>query len=175
MRALLFVLALCAAPAHAQVQFGFGGDDPIAVKAETATYQGGLTILETDVVARQSDTVVMADRMDIYREQRDSDNSIAGSIRLGALKRIEARGNFRFENPENTVTGDLGIYYADRDIFIVTGDVELTQPSGSSVRGKRLVYDLNTRSARFGTACQTGVTEDGRDAAPCERVTFELK
>jgi len=163
MRFLFLAVALFAIPAHAQVQFGFGGNDPIAVEAEKATYKGGLTILETNVIARQADTIVMADRMDIFREQSDSANSIAGSLRLGALQRIEAEGNFRFENPENIVTGDKGTYLADREIFIVTGNVVLTQPSGSSVSGKRLVYNLKTRAARFG--------EDAGDG----RVTFELK
>lgn len=165
---------LLAPAASAQVQFGFGGDDPIEVRAQTATYKGGLTVLETDVVATQNDTSVAADRMDIYREEAgegEAAPTIAGSIRLGALQRIEARGNFRFENPENTVTGNEGIYYADREVIIVTGNVVLTQPGGTSVQGNRLVYNTATGTARFGDPCET----DTARAGECARVTFELK
>jgi len=167
---VMLATPMLADPAFAQVQFGFGGDDPIDIAAERATYQGGLTVLEENVVVKQDDTTVMADRMDIYRDEAGAP-TIAGSIKLGSLKRIEAHGNFSFENPENTVTGDKGVYYADREIFIVSGNVQLTQPGGSSVNGKRLVYNLKSRSARFGSACETGTAQAGE----CERVTFELK
>lgn len=173
MRALLLCLLL-AAPAVAQdrsIQFGFEGDDPISVAAEKATYQGGLTILEDNVSVIQNDTTVSSDRMEIYREASET-NTVTGSLKLGALRRIEARGNFQFENPENTITGDRGTYYADRDIFIVTGNVVLTQPGGSTVRGNRLVYNLETRAAKFGTACETGTADN---PANCERVNFTLE
>ena len=161
--ASIFALGL-AVPAYTQVEFGFGGDSPISVKAETATYIGGLTVLETDVVVSQDDTTVTADRMDIYREEPvngKSSPTVAGSISIGALKRIEAEGRFRFENPENIVTGERGTYYADRKIFIVSGNVELVQTGGTSVRGDRLVYDTVKDTARFGTPCETGTAPEG--------------
>jgi lipopolysaccharide transport protein LptA len=163
--------ALAQTAASTEIPFGFEGDDPIYVDAEQATYNGGVTLLENNVTVRQSDTTVFSDRMEIYRESSDT-NSIAGSLRLGALRRIEAMGNFRFENPENIITGNKGVYYADREIFIVTGNVELIQPSGSSVEGNRLVYNLKTRAAKFGSECETGTAED---PAQCERVTFTLE
>ena len=161
--ALAFVL-VWAAPAHAQ--FGFGGDLPISVSAQTATYKGGLTILTDDVVVSQDDTTVMADRMDIFRDQAEGDNSAAGSLKLGAITRIEAEGSFRFTNPDNTVTGDRGVYDAAAQTVVVTGDVVLTQPDGSSVRGNRMVYNLETGAASFGTACTGG---------SCGRVTTVIQ
>ena len=158
----LFAMAV-AIPAYAQdtsVDVAFGGDSPVAVKAETATYNGGLTVLEGSVVVTQDDTTVHADRMEIYREASESESAV-GSLRLGALRRIEGRGNFRFESPENTITGEEGIYYADRELFIVTGDVVLIRPDGSSVEGNRLVYNLETRAAKFGTPCETGTADAG--------------
>ena len=171
--------ALCAAilasPAIAQdparsIQFGFGGDNPIAIQAEKATYKGGLTVLEQDVVVKQGDTTVYADKMDIYRDAADA-NSISGSLKLGALRRIEAVGNFKFMNPENTVTGDAGTYFADREVFVVTGNVVLTQPNGSSVRGDRLVYNIQNGTARFGTACET----NSPGANNCGRVRIRIE
>ena len=171
MRALVVTATLLLSPpAHAQ--FGFGGDVPVEVDAERATYKGGLTILEENVRVRQDDTTVEADRMDIYRDETQGDNSAAGSLELGAITRIEAEGNFRFSNLDNTVTGDAGTYFADRRLIIVTGDVVLTQPGGNTVEGNRLVYELDTGSARFGTPCQTGTAARG---TRCERVTVTLQ
>ena len=174
---LLACIASCllATPAIAQdaprsIQFGFGGENPIDVKAEKATYNGGLTVLEENVVVKQGDTTVYADKMDIYRDATDA-NSISGSLKLGALRRIEAVGNFKFVNPDNTVTGDEGTYFADREVFIVTGNVVLTQPNGSSVSGDRLVYNLETGTARFGTPCETGTP----GANNCGRVRIRIE
>jgi len=171
---LLTLLLMLAAPALAQtaeIPFGFEGDDPIFVDADKATYNGGVTLLENNVTVRQGDTTVSSDRMEIYREASES-NTISGSLRLGALRRIEALDNFRFENPENIITGDKGVYFADREIFIVTGNVVLVQPGGSTVEGNRLVYNLKNRSAKFGSECETGTASD---PTQCERVTFTLE
>ena len=171
MRVLAFILLfLFATPAHAQ--FGFGGDVPIEVDAERATYKGGLTVLEENVRVTQDDTTVESDRMEIYRDTSEGDNSAAGSLKLGAITRIEAEGNFRFTNPDNTVTGDAGTYFADRRMIVVTGNVVLTQPGGNTVTGNRLVYNLDTGSARFGTPCQTGTAARG---TKCDRVTVTLQ
>ena len=158
---LFAVSAATAAPAQdTSIDVAFGGENPVAVKAESATYNGGLTVLEGDVVVSQDSTTVHADRMDIYRDELESPSAV-GSLRLGALRRIEGRGNFRFESPDNTITGNEGIYYADRKLFVVTGDVLLVRPDGSSVEGNRLVYNLETRAAKFGTPCETGTADAG--------------
>ena len=173
MRAIVFGLALLfAAPAHAQ--FGLDGEMPIHVEAEKATYQGGITVLESQVRVRQNDSSVQSDRMEIYRDETENDAtslSTAGTISFGAIKRIEALGSFRFQNPENIITGNEGTYYADREIFVVTGDVKLVQPSGNTVRGNRLVYNLETQSAKFGTPCETGTAEQNA----CDRVTIRIE
>lgn len=172
--AALLAVAAFHATALAQVELSFGDDSPISVRAETATYLGGLTVLETDVIVSQNATTVWADRMDIYREESGDAPAAPGSIAIGALKRIEAEGSFRFENPENTITGARGIYYADRELFIVTGDVVLTRASGASVRGDRLVYNTATGSARFGTPCETGTAPEG-EACETGRVTIRIE
>lgn len=164
---LMCLLAMCllAVPAHAQ--FGFGGDSPVEVEGERATYSGGLTVLEGGVRVRQDDAAVEADRMDIFRDETQGDNSPAGTLRLGAIERIEAEGNFRFSNPGNVVTGDAGTYFADRRVIVVTGNVVLRQDDGSTVEGSRLEYNLDTGAARFGEPCAARGT--------CERVTVTLQ
>ena len=160
---LLVVMAMPAAAQGVDATLGgFGGDSPIAVAADSATHQGELTILQDEVVVTQDDTTVSADRMDIYRNTEESQGAQLGNLRLGSLNRIEAEGNFRFENPENTIMGRRGVYTAASRRFVVTGDVVLVRPDGSSVRGERLEYDLDSRAARFTGECEGGDCRRGR-------------
>ncbi len=142
----VFVLA-----SPAQAQFSFGGDAPILIEAEKATYKGNLTVLTGNVDVRQGDAQILSDEMKIYRKSGKED-AIA-SPTLGVVTRIEASGNFEYITPENKVTGKLGVYVRETGQITVTGDVELTQPSGSTVRGDKLTYFIKTKNARIGDAC----------------------
>jgi len=128
--ALLF--ATFSAPAHAQV---FGGDEPIKVLAEKATYEGGLTVLVGNVDVTQGVARIRSDKMNIYRSEANGDTS--GSLKLGAVNRIDARGNFRYTTPDNNVTGDRGVYERDKGIITVTGNVKVKQPGGNSFAAER--------------------------------------
>jgi len=80
MRLVLSVIILAAftAPAHAQI---FGGDDPIKVLAEQATYEGGLTVLVGNVDVTQGVARIRSDTMNIYRAEADGETT--GSLKLG--------------------------------------------------------------------------------------------
>lgn len=144
----VFVMA---APA-AMSQIDAEGDSDIFVKAEKATYSGSTTLLEGSVDVKQGDTRILSDKMHIYRADNKGDNSSANLV-LGEVVRIEAEGSFEYITPANRVTGDKGVYKRDTGIFIVTGDVTYIQASGSQVRGKRLIYDVESRSAKFDNPC----------------------
>ena len=136
MRILLSALLLSAisAPAHAQV---FGGDEPIKVLAETATYEGGLTVLVGNVDVTQGVARIRSDKMEIYRSEASDEAN--GSLQLGAVTRIDARGNFRYTTPDNNVTGDRGVYERDKGIITVTGNVKVKQPGGNTATTDKLV------------------------------------
>lgn len=144
----LFLMTL-AMPAQAQV---FGGDTPIKVIAEKATYEGGLTVLVGNVDVKQGTARIQSDTMNIYRAEADSD--VSGSLQLGAVNRIDARGNFRYTTPDNTVTGDRGVYERDKGIITVTGNVKVRQPGGNTASTDKLIYNTNTESIRFSGQCQ---------------------
>jgi len=146
---VLLTVFLVAAPA--QAQFSFGGDEPILIEAKKATYKGNLTVLTGNVDVRQGDAQILSDEMKIYRKS-GKDESVASST-LGVVTRIEASGNFEYITPENKVTGTRGVYVRETGQITVTGNVELTQPSGSTVRGDKLTYFIKTKNARIGDAC----------------------
>jgi len=151
MRIFLSALFLAASSLTAQAQI-FGGDDPIKVLAEKATYEGGLTVLVGNVDVTQGVARIQSDKMNIYRSEADGETS--GSLKLGAVNRIDARGNFRYTTPDNNVTGDRGVYERDKGIITVTGNVKVKQPNGNMASTDKLIYNVKTESIRFSGKCQ---------------------
>ncbi|WP_026942489.1 LptA/OstA family protein [Hellea balneolensis] len=145
----LLSLSVSSLSAHAQI---FGGDAPINVLAEKATYEGGLTVLVGNVDVTQGIARIQSDTMNIYRSEAEPDS--AGSLKLGAVNRIDARGNFRYTTPDNNVTGDRGVYERDKGIITVTGNVKVRQPGGNTASTDKLIYNVNTETIRFSGQCQ---------------------
>ncbi|MDA8708299.1 hypothetical protein N9M10_02895 [Hellea sp.] len=147
----MMILASSAISLPAQAQI-FGGDDPIKVLAEQATYEGGLTILVGNVDVTQGVARIQSDTMNIYRSKADPDST--DSLKLGAVNRIDAKGNFRYTTPDNNVTGDRGVYERDKGIITVTGNVKVKQPGGNTASTDKLIYNVKTESIRFSGQCQ---------------------
>jgi len=165
-RIAIYVLAALmsfSATSFAQESFGTS-DAPIFVKAEKATYKGNLTLLHDKVNVQQGEAVIMSDKMEIHRQEKAETETDAaeGSLSLGAVTKIIATGNFRYENPETTVTGNKGIYYRNRGVIVVTDNVKVSQPSGSVVTGDKMVYDLKTDRVKFGDECSGNDCDGGR-------------
>lgn len=151
MRIILSALTLIALSVPAQAQV-FGGDEPIKVLAEKATYEGDLTVLVGNVDVTQGVARIQSDTMNIYRSKAAGDTS--GSLKLGAVNRIDARGNFRYTTPDNNVTGDRGVYERDKGIITVTGNVKVKQPGGNTASTDKLIYNVKTETIRFSGKCQ---------------------
>jgi len=139
-------------PQLACAQFAFGGDAPIAVNAKTATYKGGLTVLEGDVDVRQSGIRIQSNTMNIYRAETNPEDD--SSVKLGDVTRIVAIGNFRYTSPENSVQGKQGIYERDKGIITVTGNVTFKTSGGATVNGEKLIYNVKKQTAKFGDSCK---------------------
>ena len=132
----------------------FGGNAPIAVKAQTATYKGGLTVLVDDVDVSQGTARLRADKMEIYRAAVNDEST--GSLKLGEVVRIVAIGNFHYTTPETTVKGDKGVYERAQDSITITGEVRVVQQSGNKANTDRLVYNVRTEAIRFAGDCAGG-------------------
>jgi len=165
---LLAVLAFAPA-ASAQVAFG-DSEAPIFVKAEKATYKGSVTVLHNNVNVRQGTAEIMSNKMEIYREKRAAEAAeTEGAISLGAVTRIVANGNFKYKTPETTVTGKQGIYYRDRGVIVVTGDVKVNQAGTSNFTGEKLIYDIANKRVKLDNNCERDSLDNNCDG---ERITF---
>jgi len=138
----------------------FGEDTPINITADTATYKGGLTVLTGNVDVKQGEDRTQSNEMDIFREE--AKNGASGSLKLGAIRRIDAKGNFRYTTPENIVTGDRGVYQRHKEIMTVTGKVKVKQPSGNTAETNKLIYNVKTETIRFTGDCQGQGCNGGR-------------
>jgi len=162
-------VATSGALTHANKRQGqaFGDDTPINITADTATYMGGLTVLTGNVDVRQGNNQTKSDEMDIFRE--DAKDGSNGSLKLGAIRRIDAKGGFKYTTPENTVTGDRGVYERGKEIMTVTGKVKVKQPSGSTAQTDKLIYNVKTETIRFTGNCQGAGCTTGRSRIIIQR------
>ena len=152
---LCLLIAVAGLPLEARAQLEFGdSDEPIHVSAEKATYKGNVTILHNKVNVRQGESRIQSDEMEIHREQSEQQGEDGDPLRLGAVTKIVAKGNFRYVTPETTVTGQQGVYYRERGVFVVTENVRVRQPNGSFVTGDKMVYDLKKGRIKFGEECK---------------------
>jgi len=132
--------------------FAFGGDGPIDVKAIEGTYAAAETRLRGDVRVKQDGAVMTSTDMDIFRAATGETDT--GSLRLGAVERIVARGDFHYVTADTDVRGDRGVYVRDKKAMTVTGDVRVRQSGGNTARSDRLIYNTETRAVRFSGDCQ---------------------
>ncbi len=138
----------------------FGGDTPINVTADQATYMGGLTVLSGNVDVKQGLNRTKSNEMDIFRTEAGDDEK--GSLKLGKIRRIDAKGNFRYTTPDTDVTGDRGVYQSQKEIMTITGKVKVKQSSGNTAETNKLIYNVKTESIRFTDNCKGGSCTAGR-------------
>lgn len=136
----------------AESTFGFGGDGPIDVKAETGIYQGNKTDLRGEVRVVQDGAIIKSDQMDIFRIQENG-SSDTSSIKLGAVRRIVATGDFRYKTEENDIRGTKGVYERNKNIMTVTGDVVVIQSNGNRVAAEKMTYNTKTGRIQFSGDC----------------------
>lgn len=148
-----------ATAAEEESSFGFGGDGPIDVKADIGIYQGEKTDLRGDVRVVQDGAVITSDQMDIFR-LKEAGGTETTSVKLGAINRIVATGNFHYKSEENDIRGLKGVYERERNIMTVTGGVLITQPGGNRVNTEKMTYNTKTGTIRFSGKC-LGQTCDG--------------
>ena len=132
--------------------FAFGGDGPIEISAEIGIYQGDKTDLRENVRVVQDGAVITSDQMDVFRVQKESGVE-PPSVKLGAIRRIIATGNFRYVTEENDIRGRQGVYERDKNIMTVTGDVVVVQPDGKRVEAETLTYNTQSGQVRFSGNC----------------------
>lgn len=144
---ILFKSALAAlaalsfsAPALAQVS-GEGG--PIRVKADRSEVleRESKVILVDNVDITQADARLRADVVTLEYGPAGNATTTGLGSGFGDIRLMTARGSVFYVTPELKATGDLGIYNAETDTIVLTGNVVLVR--GEDVgKGERLTMQL---------------------------------
>jgi lipopolysaccharide export system protein LptA len=177
MLAALVLVAGGAGLAHAQ-QAKHDSNAPIDWDADRMEVhdKDHRAILIGNVKAVQQDMTLTADRA-----TANYTGSVANSGGTGAdggnlqLHRLDANGHVVVTRPNDVAHGEYGIYDLDKRLVTLIGNVTLdrTGPNAGTVRGGRLVINLNTNQANMdgsavggnGTA-GTGGRVSGRFTVP---------
>ena len=127
---VLFAALLWAVPGGAQ-QAATGGNSPLQINADNGIEwrrDEQVYIARGNAVAEREDLSVSADRLLAYYRE------VAGETEF---YRIEAHGDVEVVLPEDVAYGDVGIYYSDRKVAVLTGDnLRLDMADGSVVRAR---------------------------------------
>lgn len=140
---VLAVLATAAAtPAFAQAVSALKGHDsnaPVDVEADRIEVQdrADRAIFSGNVRVKQTDLTLQSQRLTV---------AYAGGANSTQIQRLDAAGGVVVTSPGERATGNFAIYDLNRRLITMVGDVNLVR-GGSSVRGGRLVIDLNSGRA----------------------------
>jgi lipopolysaccharide export system protein LptA len=122
--------------------------DPISIEADTLEIfdKEHRAIYTGNVVVKQGDTVMKAQKMVIFYDQPTEGATQATNAPPDGdttVRRLEADGNVVILDKDQIATGDHGVYESATDIMTMTGNVALSK--GQNVtKGQKLVYNLGT-------------------------------
>lgn len=135
------LLGLVASAAHAQVTLS--NDKPVEISSDAldVDQENGQAIFSGNVIARQGNVNMRADRMVVHYRNSGGDPTAADGGK--GISRIDATGNVIFSNPTDTAKGDVAVYDVDAQTLDLTGDVLLTRDK-NILKGTRMNYNLST-------------------------------
>jgi lipopolysaccharide export system protein LptA len=156
-------MLLIGQPVDAQVGLSdHNSNAPIEITADTLTVRQAenLAIFSGDVDAVQGDVSLKADELRVFylNEDNGSGNGQAGPTTSQNIRRIEAEGNVLLAAPEQSASGERGVYEVQAGRVTLMGNVALSSPE-NIIRGGHLELDLNTGVATLNPAMPD---EEGR-------------
>lgn len=151
---LIAAASLSAGGAHAQ-QLGPDADGPVDITADELEVQNKacVSIWRGRAEALQGQARLRADTLRTIFAQKPG--AATGTGACGDLVRMEAQGSvFYVTSKDQRVRGDAGVYDAETETVVLTGDVVAVQ--GQNVlRGTRMEFNTRTGEGRM-TGASTG-------------------
>jgi lipopolysaccharide export system protein LptA len=136
-------------PPNALQGFSQNRDQPVKIDAATlevrdksklATFAGNVQVVQGDTTLRCKTLAVFYDGDSNSAAMKTAQPGPGGSQRI---RRLEAKGDVRVTQKDQTATGELGIFDMASNTVTLTGNVLVTQ--GQSVlRGEKLTVNLTT-------------------------------
>jgi len=116
-------------------------NEPIEINADTLEVfqEENRAIFTGNVVAIQGKTRLKADKMNVfYRGTEGKEKKAAGQ---DAIQKIEVTGNVFISTPQETASGEFGIYDVENQMIHLNNKVTLTRDK-NVLKGDKLTYNL---------------------------------
>ena len=153
--AAVLVVLLLAGRAGLAAESGLGLDhdtnQKIKIDADSMEVRQSEKIanFKGNVVAVQGDLTMKADTVKVFYSLEKQDGTTT------KIDRIDAQGNVHLESPNESATGNWGIYDVGRELVTIGGTVMLKRGE-TLIKGSRLELDLKTGKSRMVSASSTG-------------------
>ena len=157
--ALASTAALAQAPSKSgstmQQSLSKNRDKPVHIEAATlevrdkdkqATFSGNVHVMQGDTTMRCKVLVVYYDN----NSPGGMKSSTPGAGGASQISRLEAKGGVVVTQPEQTATGDTGLFDMKSNTITLLGNVVVSQ-GGNVVRGDRLEVDMTTGVSKVRT------------------------
>jgi len=162
--AVALALAWCGNAALAQAPGSKGSaiqglsknrDKPVHIEAATlevrdkdkqATFSGNVHVVQGDTTVRCKVLVVYYDN----NSPGGMKSTTPGAGGASQISRLEAKGGVIVTQPEQTATGDTGLFDMKSNTITLLGNVVVSQ-GGNVVRGDRLEVDMTTGVSKVST------------------------
>jgi lipopolysaccharide export system protein LptA len=152
------------------------GSQPIEITADSleVIQPQQLAIFKGNVDAVQGDIRLRADTLKVHYRQRPPGQQAAAGAAVDpqtSIHRIDAVGRVFISSPEETASGDAGVYDVDKRTITLEGQVVLTR-GDNVLRGNRATMDLASgRSVMVPTAGERvhGLFVPNREPPPARR------
>ncbi len=176
---LLGILLACggavAAPAQQQPQAKHDSNAPIDFDADHMEVHDleHRAFLTGNVRAVQQDMTLTADRVTANYTGSMANSGGGGQGGSPQVHRLDATGHVVVTRPTEVAHGQYGIYDLDKKLITLIGGVTLdrTGPNAGTVRGGRLVMNLNTNQATVDGSAVGGAGSAGTGGRVSGRFT----
>ena len=160
---LALLIATLALPAAAQLVRKTDSNQPIAITADNLEVQQNQQVatFTGKVEAVQGDMRLKADTLKVFYRQGGGQNGPApqrpgqaarpaqpaatpDTVGGNSISRIEAYGNVFVSSPEETGTGEKGVYDVDKRTVVLEGASVVLTRGQSVLKGQRMTMNLDT-------------------------------
>ncbi len=146
-----------AADAKKGIPISSNKDAPIEINADQLEVfqEENRAVFTGHVVAIQDKVRLKAERMNVF--YRESEEKEKKAEQQNAIDKIEVEGGVFLSTPEETASGDRGVYDVKNQRIVLNSNVILTRGK-NTLKGNALTYDFTTGKSKMtgGATTSTG-------------------
>lgn len=124
----------------------FAGDEQMSAGVLELWQDRNMAVAKRDVVAVKDARRLESETLRAYFAKKGSKNEV---------ERFEAEDGIKITNGKETVTGDSGVYFVDKEQAVLSGNVKIAQ-GGNYILGEVADINMKTGVSRLQTPAEAG-------------------